>query len=162
MRRLQIRALLRAVTIMGLLCLASAARAQPSADQVLTDLGYSPGDKQKVLGGDYVSAKIGAVSERDLTFAVAFLVKLSPDAIVKEIMAGNLITADPQVKQYGKFAERGSLADLAELQVTAEEASALLRAEPGEKVNLSAGEMAGRSEERRVGIECGSRGRRAR
>jgi hypothetical protein len=129
-----------------MICFASAAGAQPSAeptaDQVLTDLGYSASDKQKVLGGEYVSAKIGAVSERDLTFAVAFLVKTTPDAIVKEIMAGNLITADAQVKQYGKLGEPGSLADIAELQVTSEEANALLKAEPGQKVNLSAGEMA--------------------
>jgi hypothetical protein len=133
----------RAVSFAGLLCLASAASAQPSADQVLTELGYSAGDKQRVLGGEYVSVKLEAVSERNLTFAVAFLVKTSPEAIAKEIMAGNLITADAQVKQYGKFAEPGSLADLAELQVTSEEASALLRAGPGDKVNLSAGEMAG-------------------
>ena len=51
-------------------------------------------------------------------------------------MAGNLITADPQVKQYGKLGEPGSLSELAELQVTAEEAKALLQVEPGEKANL--------------------------
>jgi hypothetical protein len=142
MRCLRNLALLQAGSFVGLLCLASVAGAQPSADQVLTDLGYSAGDKQRVLGGEYVTARLEAVSERDLTFAVSFLVKTSPDAIVKEIMAGNLITADAQVKQYGKFAEPGSLADLAELQVTSEEAGALLRAGPGDKVNLSAGEMA--------------------
>jgi len=56
---------------------ASAASAQPSADQVLTDLGFSAGDKERVLDGEYVSTKIAPVSERDLTFAVAFLVKRS-------------------------------------------------------------------------------------
>jgi len=142
MRRLRVLALLWVASVAGLLCFASAVTAQPSADQVLTVLGYSASDKQRVLGGEYVSGKLAAVSERNLTFAVAFLVKTSPDAIVKEIMAGNLITADPQVKQYGKLSAEGNLADLAELQITADEASALSRAEPGEKVNLSAGEMA--------------------
>jgi len=142
MRRLRVLAPLWVASVAGLLCLASAASAQPSADQVLTDLGYSASDKQRVLGGEYVSGKLQAVSERNLTFAVAFLVKTSPDAIVKEIMAGNLITADPQVKQYGKLGAEGNLSDLAELQITADEANALSRAEPGEKVNLSASEMA--------------------
>ena len=134
--------LLRVASLVGMLCLASAANAQPSADQVLTNIGLSADDKQRVLNGEYVSAKIGAVSERDLTFGVAFLVKTSPDAIIKEIMSGNLVTADAQVQTYGKLGVPESLADLAELQITGEEANALSKAESGERVNLSAGEIA--------------------
>jgi hypothetical protein len=126
----------------GLVGLASDVRAQANADQVLAKLGFSADDKERVLNGEYVSAKIAPVSERDLTFAVAFLVKRSPEAISQEIMAGNLVTADAQVQRYGKLSEPGSLADLAELQITREEANALWRAESGDKVNLSVGEIA--------------------
>ncbi|HXV67460.1 MAG TPA: hypothetical protein VD738_00935 [Nitrospira sp.] len=125
---------------MGMLCLASAAGAQPSADQVLTDPGYSAGDKQRVVKGEYDSGEIAAVSERDLTFAVAFWSRYLP---TRSSRRSWWAMADAQVQKYGKIGVPGSLADLAELQITAEEANALSKAEPCEKVNLSKGEMVG-------------------
>jgi hypothetical protein len=50
-------------------CFPAAVRAQPSADQVLTDLRLSAADKQRVHNGEFVSADIPAVSERDLALA---------------------------------------------------------------------------------------------
>jgi len=132
---------LRAAGMAGLLCLASHAYAQPSAAEVLAELGFAAGDQQRVLKGEYVTIKVDPVSERDLTFATAFLIKRSPEEISQEIVAGNLVTADAQVRQFGKLSEPATLDDFAQLQIDGEEANALWRAEPGERLNLSTGEM---------------------
>jgi len=119
-----------------------AAHAQPSAEQVLSDMHLSAGDRQRVLGGEFVTADVPAVSDRDLSFAIAFLVKTSPDALGKQVMSGNLVTADAQVQSWGELKGAGSLADFARLKITSEEARALSAAKPGDALNLSAGEVA--------------------
>jgi hypothetical protein len=135
-------AVLAVAGVAGVTGLASPAQAQPSADQLLTDMGLSPDDKQRVLNGEFVTAEVGAVSERDLSFAIAFLVKTSPESLSKQIIAGELITADSQVQKHGRFSAAGSPADLAGLQITSDEAKALSSAQAGEGLNLSAGELA--------------------
>jgi hypothetical protein len=132
----------RFATVAFLFCLASAALAEPTADQVLTDFGFSAGDKQRILHGDYVTAKMGAVSERDLPVAIAFFLKTSPDALSKQIMAGDLVTADPQVKAFGALSAPGSPADFSALQLDAGEAKSLALVEAGYRMNRSAGEIA--------------------
>jgi len=121
---------------------AGPAQAQPSADQVMTEMGLSAGDRQRVVNGEFVTTEVGAVSERDLSFAIAFLLRASPDVLGKQEVAGEHITADSEVQQYGRFSPAGSLADLAGLQITTDEASTLSNAQPGEALNLSTGEIA--------------------
>jgi len=130
------------VGVLGLFCLASVAEAQPSAEQVLTDAGLSAGDRQSVMSGQFVNVSAQGVSERDLAFAIAFLVKTPPEALAKQIVAGELVTADQQVKAFGEISGEGSLADFAKLTLTADEAKALASAKPGGKLNLSAAEIA--------------------
>lgn len=125
-----------------LLGLTSIAQAQPSADQVLTDAGLSAGDKQAVGSGQFVDVSIGGVSERDLSFATAFLVKSPPDALGREMESGDFVTADTQVQVFGELSGAGSLADLARLTLTDDEARTLVNAKPGDALNLSASEMA--------------------
>ena len=108
MRYRRMPVVLGLVGIASLTGLAGQAQAQPSADQVLTDMGLSPDDKQRVLNGEFVTADIGAVSDRDLSFAIAFLVKTSPASLAKQIVAGELITADTQVQTHGRFTAAGS------------------------------------------------------
>ena len=132
------------VAVVSLFCLVTGAQAQPSADQVLTDAGLSAGDKQHVTSGEFVNVSVSGVSERDLAFAVAFLVKTPPDVLARQIVAGELISADTQVKAFGELSGNGSLGDFAKLTLTADEAKALMKnARPGEGLNLSAGEIAG-------------------
>lgn len=138
----KILAALGLVGAVSLPCFTSPAQAQPTADQVLADMGLSPDDKQRVLSGEFVTADVGAVSERDLSFAIAFLVKTSPDALSKQIVAGDLITADSQVQTHGQFSAAGSPADLAGLRITNDEAKTLSNARAGEALNLSTGEIA--------------------
>ena len=133
---------MKTVIVLCLLGLTSIAQAQPSADQVLTDAGLSAGDKQAVGSGQFVDVSIGGVSERDLSFATAFLVKSPPDALGREMESGDFVTADTQVKVFGELSGAGSLADLARLTLTDDEARTLVNAKPGDALNLSASEMA--------------------
>jgi hypothetical protein len=135
MRRLAI------VGVLSLVALVSVAHAQPSADQVLTDAGLSADDKQNVLGGQFVNVSVSGVSDRDLSFAIAFLVKTPPATLARQIEAGELVTADTQVKAFGELSATGSLADFAKLSLTDDEAKALTDARPGESVNLGASEI---------------------
>jgi len=141
-RRLGIPFALWAAGLAGLLCLPVAARAQITADAILSNMGLSADDKQKVLNGEFVTANVPGVSDRDLAFAIAFLVKATPEAVSKQIVAGQLITADAQVQSNGEFANPGSLADLAKLKITDDEAKALAGAKPGDAINLSTSEFA--------------------
>jgi hypothetical protein len=130
------------VGTLSLLCLANIAQAQPSAGQVLADAGLGADDQQSVLNGQFVTANVTTVSDRDLSFAIAFLVKEAPATLSKQIVAGDLITADAQVKAYGEIKGAGTLADFAKLTITSAEAQALTGAKAGEDVNLSARELA--------------------
>ena len=130
------------VGVLSLFCLVNVARAQPSAEQVLTDAGLSAGDRQSLMAGQFVNVSAQGVSERDLAFAIAFLVKTPPETLAKQIVAGELVTADEQVKAYGEISGEGSLADFAKLTLTGDEAKALAGAKAGGKLNLSASEIA--------------------
>lgn len=142
MRSRMIRAGLGLAAVAGLLCLTHLAHAQPTADQVLADVGLSGDAKQRVLNGEFVSADASAVSDRDLAVSMAFLVKTSPDTLSKQTMAGSLVTADAQVQAYTFFKNPGSLADLAGLRITSDEAKTLAGAKAGSALNLSVAEIA--------------------
>jgi hypothetical protein len=107
---------------------------------VLTDMRLSDGDRQKVLSGEFVTAEVPSVSDRDLSFAIAFLVQSPPESLGKQVMSGDLVTADGQVENWGEIT--GSLGDFARLKLTADEAKALAAAKPGDALNLSAPEIA--------------------
>ena len=141
-RRMRILSSWLVMVALSICCLAHVAQAQPTADQVLTDAGLSAGDKQNVMNGQFVNVSVGGVSDRDLSFAIAFLVKTPPETLAKQIAAGELITADTQVKAVGELSGEGSVADFAKLTLTADEAKALSSAKAGDALNLSASEIA--------------------
>jgi hypothetical protein len=142
MRSRMMRTVLGVVSAAGLLCLPIPAEAQPSADEILTSVGLSADDKQRVLNGEFVTADANAVSDRDLAVSMAFLVKTSPDVLSRQVVAGSLITSDAQVQSYSMFRNPGSLADLAGLRIPSDEAKALFGAKAGSALNLSAAEIA--------------------
>jgi hypothetical protein len=116
--------------------------AQPSAAQVLSDMGWSASDQQRVLNGEFVTTDAAGTSDKDLALSIAFLVKTSPADLSEQIIAGNILASDPQVQASGEFSSAGSLADLARLQVGTEPLQTFLNARPGEALNLSAVEIA--------------------
>jgi hypothetical protein len=132
----------RAVGALSVLAWANVAQAQPTADQILADAGLPAEDKQRVLSGEFVTVSVPGVSDRDLSFAVAFLVKRSPEDLSRQTITGELITADSQVQAYGELTGEGSLSDFAKLSITSDEARALTNARPGDDLNLSRSEIA--------------------
>ena len=130
------------VWALSLLWFAPAASAQPTAEQVLTDAGLSADAKQKVLNGEFYSGDLSALSDKDLSVSLAFMVKAAPADLMGQIMAGNFVTADSQVQAYGKFNGAGSLGDLSGLQVSSGAAQSLMGAQAGSSLNLSTAEIA--------------------
>lgn len=126
----------------ALLCRVPRVQAQPSADQILSDLGWPADVKQKVLNGEFVKRDTEGVSDTDLSIGIAFLVKTSPDELSKKVMSGSLVHTDPQVKATGVITGAGSLADFSGLEITADVAKKLANAEAGESINLSKSEIA--------------------
>ena len=142
-RRSMVRAVIRAMgSVVVLFWLALPAFGQPTADQVLSSVGLSAEDKQRVLDGEFVTASAKSVSDRDLAVSMAFLVKTSPETLSRLVVTGSLITADAQVQAYSMFKKPGSLADLAGFRITPAEAQALAGAKPGSSLNLSTKEIA--------------------
>jgi hypothetical protein len=136
------RRALASMLAVSLFWLASPVRAQPSAQSVLTDMGVSEADRQRVLNREFVSADISSVSDRDLGNSIVFMVKTTPDALAKQLVAGELTSGDPQVKVHGTLRGEGSPADLAGLQISSAEAQALGRAKAGSAFNLATSEIA--------------------
>jgi hypothetical protein len=145
---------MRTASLLSVLVLSRAVYAQPSTDQILLEMGFSAAEQRRVLDGEFVTAKIGAVSERDLAFAVAFLVKTSPEALSEQVLQGTRVADDAQVRAYGVLSGPGSLKDFSELHMTSEEARALASVEPGDANNLSAGEYASFRAQRGKTIEA--------
>jgi hypothetical protein len=104
----------------------SAASASPSAEEVLRDVHLSAADRRRVLGGEFVTADVPPVSERDLSFAIAFLVKSSPAVLGDRVMSGDLVTADAQVQAWAELKGVGSLADFSRLEITVAAASPIM------------------------------------
>jgi hypothetical protein len=120
----------------------STASAAPSAEEVLRDVHLSAADRRRVLDGEFVTADVAAVSERDLSFAIAFLVRTSPAVLAERVMAGDIVTADAQVQAWAELKGVGSLADFSRLEITSDEAQALSTAKAEGIFNFSAGEFA--------------------
>jgi hypothetical protein len=131
-----------AMSALAVLAPMRAALAQPQADQVLTDLGLSADDRQKVLTGQFVTAELPTLSERDLSIAIAFAVKPSAADLSKQIAAGELFSADTQIKQHGNLTASSTAADLAGLRIDDDAAQALAGASAGSSINLATDEIA--------------------
>ena len=132
----------RFACVVFLICFWGAVHAQPSTDQILAEMGFSAAEQRRVMGGEFVATKIDRVSERDLTYAVAFLVKSSPDALSEQVLDGMHVTDDAQVQAYGELSGPGTVSDFSALQITEDEAHALSRVEPGGATNFSTAECA--------------------
>jgi hypothetical protein len=129
-------------SLVSILFLSPPAWSLPEANQVLVEMGLAPDAAKRVLAGEFVSGDVAPVSDRDLSIGLAFLAKTSPAELSKQIIAGELIRADSNVKAHGEFKDTGSLKDLAALQLTTDAAKALAAAEAGSSLNLSTGEIA--------------------
>jgi hypothetical protein len=121
--------------------LAQRVDAQPTAAQILSEMHWSLDDQSRVLDGEFVMNDVSAVTPRDLSVRMAFLVKLPPDELFRRVLTGDFIV-DPQVVSSGEFVGTGSLSDLTRLQISDDVARALANARPGAALNLSTAEIA--------------------
>jgi hypothetical protein len=139
------RALSLVIGLVAMIGLARLARAQPTADEVLAATDLSAAEKQRVLAGEMVSGDVKAVSERDLSVWIAFIVKTSPADLADQIMAGTLSKTDAQLTARGNISRAGSLQDFAGLRLVpggSEMAKKYINASPGSELNLAADEIA--------------------
>jgi hypothetical protein len=118
--------------------------AQPSVDDVLAALDFSAADKQRILNGEFVGGDLKAVSDRDLSVSMGFLVKIPPEDLAQKVLAGSL-SKDPQLTARGDIEGSGSLEDFAGVQLVpggASVADAYINASGGDKLNLDGSEIA--------------------
>ena len=60
------------------------ARAEPTVDLILADIGLSADERQKVMNGEYVTTRLARVSESDLPVAlIVFVVTTAPDTLAR-------------------------------------------------------------------------------
>jgi hypothetical protein len=113
--------------------------AQVTADEVLAEMDWSGDEKKQILAGEFVTGEIKSVSDRDLAIAMGFLVKIPPNDLAREVVSGELMKANDQIKTYGEFKGDGSLKDLEALKLA--DADDYLNAKPGDKINLNTKEI---------------------
>ena len=128
------------VLIMGLICLPMLVFAQPTADEVLAEMGWSAEEKKQILAGEFVTGQRKSVSDRDLAISIGFLVKVPPNDLAKQLLGGELMQANEQIKAHGEIKGDGSLKDLEALKLT--KADDYLNAKPGGDINLDGKEIA--------------------
>ncbi len=120
------------------------AAAVPSAEQVLTTIGFSADAMQQVLDGQFVTTDLKPTSERELAMALAFLVHEPPAALIDDVKKSLVASVDPDVIASGKIAGDGNLDDFAALSLGSgaqNQIKLFLGAKPGEDLNLSSTEI---------------------
>ena len=122
-----------------IICLPLSVLAQLTADEVLSEMGWSAEEKKKILAGEFVTGERKAVSDRDLAISIGFLVKVPPGDLAKQLAAGKLMKANDQIKTHGTISGDGSLKDLEALKLANSED--YLNAKPGSDINLDADEI---------------------
>ena len=127
------------IAIVSIICTPLFVSAQLTADEVLSEMGWTTGEKKQILAGEFVSGQVKSVSDRDLAISMAFLVKVPPSDLIREVMAGKLMKTNPQIKTHGEISGDGSLQDFGPLKLA--NANDYLNAKPGDKINLDAKEI---------------------
>lgn len=143
MKHGEIFALVGAMSLAVVLVQSQPVKGQPTAAQAMREAGLPADTMQRVMAGEFVTEDVDPSVERDLSIAIAFFIKkASPGEISKEIMAGDLITADAQVQAHGEITGDGSLTDFTSLPMNSDTAKVYANAEAGSALNLSTSEIA--------------------
>ncbi len=127
------------IAIVSIICLPLFASAQLTADEVLSEMGWSADEKKRILAGEFVTGQRKSVSDRDLAISIGFLVKVPPSDLAKELLAGKLMKANDQIMTHGTISGEGSLKDMEALKLA--NSDDYLKAKPGGDINLDADEI---------------------
>ena len=128
------------IAIVSIICTPLFVSAKLTADEVLSEMGWTTEEKKQILAGEFVRGQVKSFSDRDLAISMAFLVKVPPGDLIREVMAGKLMKTNPQIKTHGEISRDGSLQDFGSLKLA--NANDYLNAKPGDKVNLNEEEIA--------------------
>jgi hypothetical protein len=130
---------------LGLLAATVSAAPVPDADVLLAEAGLSAGEIAEVHAGQIVRHSIESASERELTSAMAFLVKATPAELVAQSKKALLDQSMADTLRYGTVSSPGTVADFAGLVLKPDaetQARGYLKASPSGDLNLSAEEIA--------------------
>lgn len=118
--------------------------ALPTLEQLMTDFGFSKDDVQRVRNGELVKGTAKETSNQEIAATMVFLVKAPAQTLVSVFEAGRGFKNDPQVQKFAEIEGEGSADDCKSVvaQLGNSEAKRYLDAEPGDKLNLSAPEIA--------------------
>lgn len=120
------------------------AAAVPNAEELLTQIGFSPDAKQEVLDGKFVTTSLEPTSERELAMAIAFLVHEPPVDLIEDVKKDLVSSVDPDAISHGMISGAGSPEDFKGITFGADakkQTKTFLKAKPGEDLNLSNAEI---------------------
>jgi hypothetical protein len=112
------------------------------AAQVLKELGFPDDARAKLEAGQIVKSSVKSSNERELTAAMAFLVKVPPKQLVDQLQGGLLISIDENTIKYGSI--NGKISDLSGLSLAPDadkRAKGYTNAKAGSDLNLSEAEI---------------------
>lgn len=137
--------------------LSGGALAQPAIDAAAGRLGFAPEAVQKLMRGEVIVRDESPSSKRELAAAAAVLIHAPLDRVAEMIRTGEAFNADPDNTAAQTLPDRDvTPADLGPMSLNLHdlpEVHALLHAQPGEALNLSADEAA-----RFKGLRAGLKG----
>jgi hypothetical protein len=123
--------------------LATHAGAAPPLAEALAGLPLSDAQKAAFARGEIVTAEPKATNERELSFALGFVIRRPPAGIVDDVLKGEVLAKNPDVVARGDLTS-GAPAEFAGLHLAGPDAAQeWVEAEPGGKLNLSRQEIAG-------------------
>jgi hypothetical protein len=126
----------------ALLSFAASASAAPPLSEALAGLPLSDAQKASFARGEVVTAEPRATNERELSFAVGFVIQRAPAEIVDDVMKGEVLATNPDVVARGDLAS-GAPGEFSGLHLAGPDAAQeWVEAKPGGKLNLSREEIA--------------------
>ena len=123
--------------------LATNASAAPPLSEALAGLPLSDAQKASFARGEIVTAEPKATNERELSFAVGFVIQRPPAEIVDDVLKGEVLAKNPDVVARGDLSS-GAPGEFSGLHLAGPDAAQeWVEAKPGGKLNLSREEIAG-------------------
>jgi len=120
------------------------ASALPTADEIMTALHLSDGDKEQVRQGEIVDWSPKEGSDRELALGMVFLVKAPLEELAEAYKKALSLRDISVITAHGTITGEGKMEDLAGVALQPNgknEAKRYLNVEPGDKLNLDAKEM---------------------
>jgi hypothetical protein len=127
--------------IMSLTMPGTPAFAAPAVEEVLSVMGMDKGQIAELAQGKPVTYALPESNDTDLAMGIAWYLPTPLAQVSRYLRQKNPDPLDVDVITYGLLTEHGGAVSLAPAALSSEEIEALLNAEPGSQINLSAVEI---------------------